>query len=61
MKYDIKTFVTADSKIVQITSFNEVYKEVDTMTDIMRSVMDTNEQQVIDALISLGWTPPKIN
>jgi hypothetical protein len=26
---------------------------------IMRQVMNTKEQQVKDALIALGWTPPK--
>lgn len=28
---------------------------------ILRSVMDTKEQQIRDALIDLGWTPPKEN
>ena len=30
----------------------------DVRQTIMRQVMDTSEQQIRDALIALGWTPP---
>jgi len=53
----IDTHVWGDGKIVQEVSMagvNESY-----MDTIMRSVMDTKEQQVKDALIKLGWTPPE--
>lgn len=29
--------------------------------DVLRQCIDTQKQQVKDALIALGWTPPKEN
>jgi len=31
----------------------------DVRTEVYRQIMDTGEQQIRDALIKLGWTPPK--
>ncbi|MFA6972807.1 MAG: hypothetical protein WC208_15595 [Gallionella sp.] len=54
IRYGIDTIVI-DEKILQ-----GFYSEYDNIrTNLIRSVFDTGEQQVRDALISLGWTPPK--
>lgn len=50
--YKITTTPLSDGKIVQ-----EVF-EIDTRQQIMRRIIDTQEQQTRDALIALGWTPP---
>ena len=46
----IKTEIFDDGRILQTT---------DIMGDIMRQVIRTKESQVREALIVLGWTPPK--
>lgn len=55
MKYIMNTSIFRDGKIVQ-----EVDTEhEDILTKIIREVFDTKEKQLIEALIKLGWTPPK--
>lgn len=53
-KIVVDTDITSDGRIFQEVS--EIFNDV--MTSIMRTVIDTKEQQAIDALIRLGWTPP---
>lgn len=50
MKFKINTKVFPDGRIEQ--------ELVDLQGRIAREVMDTKDQQVRQALISLGWTPP---
>lgn len=51
----VKTTPYADGVIGQ-----EVYDEIDGIRQyIMRRIINTQEQQVRDALIALGWTPPQ--
>lgn len=52
--YEIKTTVTKDGKIIQQLD----HIAYDIHEQISRRVIDTQEQQVRDALIALGWTPP---
>jgi len=47
---DIKTDIFKDGRIVQTT---------DIMGSIMEQVIRTRDAQVREALIALGWTPPK--
>ena len=35
------------------------FPELHTMKDAISQVIDLREEQVRDALIELGWTPPK--
>ena len=46
---------------VQTNRIEQIYfSEFDNTTQVlMRTVLDTGEQQIIDALVKLGWTPPK--
>lgn len=54
--FEVVTTPTVDGKIVQ-----ELYSvEHDIREQVMRRVMDTQEQHIRDALIALGWTPPEI-
>jgi hypothetical protein len=53
MKYgfEIVTKPTVDGKVVQeLHSTN--------LDHLIRCVIDTQEQQIREALIALGWTPP---
>lgn len=55
--YRIDTKIMPDGKIVQ-----ELSEVMDDMKQtLLRSVMDTKEQQTREALIRLGWTPPQEN
>ncbi|MCR4302275.1 MAG: hypothetical protein NUV51_11730 [Sulfuricaulis sp.] len=58
-KYDLRVKATPDGKIIRevdmvSTSFNE-----DVQTNILRQVVDTMEVQTREALVGIGWTPPK--
>jgi hypothetical protein len=56
MKVDINCW-TADNKIyLDKTTHLDCY---DLRQDIVRQVIDTQEQAVRESLIKLGWTPPK--
>ena len=51
--FDITTKIIADDKILL-----EVHSTLNGIRDdVMRRVMDTQEQQIRYALIALGWTP----
>ena len=55
MGFEVTTKIIADDKILL-----EVHSTLNGIRDdVMRRVMDTQEQQIRDALIALGWTPPK--
>ena len=52
--FDVTTKIIADDKIML-----EIHSTLNGIrNDVMRRVMDTQEQQIRDALIQLGWTPP---
>ena len=52
--FEVTTKIIADDKILL-----EVHSTLNGIRDdVMRRVMDTQEQQIRDALIALGWTPP---
>ena len=52
--FEVTTKIIADDKILL-----EVHSTLNGIRDdVMRRVMDTQEQQIRDALIQLGWTPP---
>jgi len=54
--WEIVTTPSENGKIVQETfSIANGIRE-----RIMRQVLDTSEQQIRDALIKLGWTPPNV-
>jgi hypothetical protein len=54
MRYVINTDVLDDGKIYQDVQFDMG----DIKERIFHQIIDTREQQTIDALIKLGWTPP---
>lgn len=49
--FRVYTTVTTDGKIIQELHGSD-YKQ------LMICTIDTQKQHVIDALVSLGWTPP---
>lgn len=51
----IETSYTVDGRIIQETCATDMSPE----KIIDRRVIDTREKQIRDALIALGWTPPK--
>ena len=52
--FEVTTKIIADDKILL-----EVHSTLNGIRDdVIRRVMDTQEQQIRDALITLGWTPP---
>ena len=54
MKITINTSVENDSII-----FQEIKSEYEEITQIIsRTIVDTKEKQLREALIKLGWTPP---
>ena len=54
MGFEVTTKIIADDKILL-----EIHSTLNGIRDdVMRRVMDTQEQQIRDALIQLGWTPP---
>lgn len=56
-KFEIKTQVIDNAIIEQETlSIVHDYKE-----QVVRQLFDTREKQIREALIKLGWTPPKEN
>lgn len=57
MKYTIVTTPSIDGKITQEMIID--YGHSNLSESVFRSVMDTQEQQTFEALIKLGWTPPK--
>lgn len=55
MKYNIKTDILSDDRILQeITQEHEGIK-----TTMLRQVFDTTERQAQEALVKLGWIRPK--
>ncbi|MCE5212651.1 MAG: hypothetical protein LLG40_14005 [Deltaproteobacteria bacterium] len=56
MKFQVNTDITDDGKIIQEVLLKE---RNDVVENIMRVVIDTREAQVREALISMGWKPPK--
>lgn len=54
MTIDVRTSVYPGGWIVteQVNDSGTLYEQV------MRRVMNTQDQQIRDALIKLGWTPP---
>ena len=57
ISFNIGTDVTPDGLITQVL----VSQHGDIMTVISRTVMDLQEAGIREALIKLGWTPPKEN
>lgn len=55
-EYRINTQVFADGKITQQSEL--VDDHLPSLRDIARRVIDTQDQQIREALIKLGWTPP---
>jgi DnaJ-class molecular chaperone len=55
MKVNVKTDIFEDGKIIQEVFTEEV---PNIMNSLIRTVIDTKEIQVRQALIKLGWTPP---
>jgi len=54
--FEVTTKHGLDGTIIQ-----EVYSvRNDIREQIMQRVMNTQEQQIKDALIKLGWTPPNV-
>ena len=54
MTIDVRTSVYPEGLIV-----TEVIDDIGTCHErLMRQVMDTKDQQIREALIKLGWTPP---
>lgn len=54
MTIDVRTSVYPEGLIV-----TEVIDDIGTHHErLMRQVMDTKDQQIREALIKLGWTPP---
>jgi len=53
-RIDITTIPTSDGRITQTVC--SVLDSVN--TQLMRTVLNTSDQQIRDALIELGWTPP---
>lgn len=49
--FKVLTTITNDGKIIQELHGSD-------FQTIMHCVIDTQKQQIIDALIALGWTPP---
>jgi hypothetical protein len=56
MKYVITTSIEGN-KIIQEGRYEDELNSV--RTKMVRKILNTEEQQVKDALIKLGWTPPK--
>ena len=56
MKYIINTTPMSDGRIIQTVELDDDYVPI--RREIVRSVIDTKEKQVHDALVQLGWTPP---
>lgn len=50
--FRVYTTVTNDGKVIQELHGSD-YKQ------LMACTIETQKQHIIDALISLGWTPPK--
>lgn len=56
MKFNISTTIFDDGKIVQ----EILLKERNDVAEVLKQVIiDTREAQIREALISLGWIPPK--
>lgn len=55
LEFEVKTTHTKEGVIVQelFTKHNEIREQM------ARRVIDTQDQQIRDTLIALGWTPPK--
>jgi len=57
IKYDINTIINyKDKRIIQDIRSPNIDNIIQT---IHRTILDTKEEQLRDALIKLGWTPPK--
>lgn len=52
MKYDILSSVTVDGTITQVLVRNLT-------EELCAWICDTREQSIKEALVQLGWTPPK--
>jgi hypothetical protein len=54
-KFRLDTRVFSDGKIQQ-----DLFHEMNNARELMTSwIVNTRDQQIREALISLGWTPPK--
>ena len=54
MTIDVRTNVYPSGMII-----SELIEDAGTITErVMRSALNTQERQIRDALIKLGWTPP---
>ena len=52
--FEVTTKIITDNKILI-----EVHSTLNGIRDdFLRRIVDTQEQQIRDALITLGWTPP---
>ena len=52
--FEVTTKIITDNKILI-----EVHSTLNGIRDdVLRRIVDTQEQQIRDALITLGWTPP---
>ena len=47
----VETYTTEDKKV--ISDFYDLHGE------ILRTILDTQDKQIRDTLIQLGWTPPE--
>lgn len=56
-KFNINTNVYVSGLIEQIISKDDAF--LDDITVILREIFNTKEQQIREALIKLGWTPPE--
>lgn len=57
-KLKIETAYTADGIIIQ----DDIFVDQESVVNIFnRCLIDVREKQIRDALIALGWTPPKQN
>jgi len=54
MKIGVDTEVSKNGKIIQTISSDLYNLE----TNLMRTIFDTRELQIREALIKLGWKPP---
>ena len=57
MKINVTTRPYADGTIEQETSF-DYGEELDLRAHVTKQVMRTQDAQIRQALIDLGWTPP---
>lgn len=53
-RHETKTVIKKDLIVQEITYDYENIREL-----VLRTIIDTQDEQIKEALIKLGWTPPK--